>query len=503
MVLHRLSSRSALAFLAVAALLCCGQAASAAEKQAKYVFFIIGDGMAQPQRTSTEMFLAAREGKPHGTVKLAMSQLPAHGMMTTHAANSIIPDSADTATAMACGVKTNSGMLGVTPDNKPVKNVAELAKEKGKKVGVISTVSIDHATPGGFYAHQESRDNYHEIAHELVKSGFDFFGGGGFKDPAGKKSKAPQGDAIEAAKAAGYKVVTGREGFEKLSQNDGKVIVVNEWLQDSQAMPYMIDRTKKDLSLAELVTKAAEVLDGPQGFFIMAEGGKVDWACHANDAAGAIGDVLDVDAAVVAAQEFAKKHPDETLILVTGDHECGGLTIGFAGTKYNSFYNVLTGQKMSFQAFTDKMAEFKKSCGGNCSFDAVKPVVEETFGLKFAGDAKDAAVLKEFEVAKVKEAFDLYMAAPADAKSGYGADGKDPQSYLLYGGYNPLSVTLTHLLNQKAGLGWTSYSHTGVPVTVSAGGAGAEAFGGMYDNTDIAKKLKSAMGLPAAQVASN
>ncbi|QLA18178.1 alkaline phosphatase [Desulfolutivibrio sulfoxidireducens] len=495
MVLHKSFSRSALAFLALAVVLCCGQAGFAAEKQAKYVFFIIGDGMAQPQRTSTEMFLAAREGKPHGTVKLSMSKLPAQGMMTTHAANSIIPDSADTATAMACGVKTNSGMLGVTPDNKAVKNVAELAKEKGKKVGIISTVSIDHATPGGFYAHQESRDNYHEIAHELVKSGFDFFGGGGFKDPEGKKSKAPQGNAIEAAKAAGYKVVTGKEGFEKITKNDGKVIVINEWLQDSKAMPYLIDRTVKDMSLADLVAKAAEVLDGPQGFFIMAEGGKVDWACHANDAAGAIGDVLDVDAAVDVALAFQKKHPDETLILVTGDHECGGLTIGFAGTKYASFYHVLTGQKMSFQAFTDKMAEFKKNCGQNCSFDAVKPVIEESFGLKFAGDAKDAAVLKEFEVAKIKEAFDLYMAATEDAK-GYGADGKDPQAYLLYGGYNPLSVTITHLLNQKAGLGWTSYSHTGVPVTVSAEGAGAAAFNGFYDNTDIAKKLKAAMGMP-------
>jgi alkaline phosphatase len=242
MVLRTSFSRSALALAVMAVLLCCGQVL-AAEKQAKYVFFIIGDGTAQPQRTSTEMFLAAREGKPHGTVKLSMSKLPAQGMMTTHAANSIIPDSADTATAMACGVKTNSGMLGVTPDDKAVKSVAELAKAQGKKVGIISTVSIDHATPGGFYAHQESRDNYHEIAHELVKSGFDFFGGGGFKDPEGKKSKAPQGNAVEAAQAAGYKVVTGREGFEKITKNDGKVIVVNEWLQDSKAMPSFFART--------------------------------------------------------------------------------------------------------------------------------------------------------------------------------------------------------------------------------------------------------------------
>ncbi len=480
------TSRRIAFFAAMLAILAMSAPSFGAE--AKYVFFIIGDGMAQPQRTSAEMYLAAKEGKPHGSVKLLMDQLPAQGMMTTYSANSIIPDSADTATAMACGVKTNSGMVGVTPDSKTAKNVAEMAKESGKKVGVISTVSIDHATPAGFYAHQPSRNNYYEIGMELAKSGYDFFGGGGFKDPDGKKSKAPDGNVIEEAKKNGYKVVTGKEAMEKLTPADGKVIVVNEWLQDSKAMPYKMDRTEKDMNLADLVTKAAEMLDNPNGFFIMAEGGKVDWACHANDAAGAINDALDVDGAVQAALKFQEKHPDETLVLVTGDHECGGLTIGFAGTKYDSFYDVLDGQKLSFQAFTDEMDKLLKERGKDLTFDEVKPLVEASFGLKFAGEEKDPLVLKDFELAQVKDAFER-------AKAGDAEKSKDPQTYLLYGGYNPLSVTLTHLLNQKAGLGWTSYSHTGVPVTVSAAGAGSEMFNGSYDNTDIAKKLAKAMGL--------
>jgi alkaline phosphatase len=468
-------------------------------KTAKYVFLIIGDGMAQPQRTSTEMYMAAKEGKPHGTYKLAMSQLPAQGIFTTFAANSIIPDSADTATAMACGRKTNSGMVGVTPDGQPIRNISEIAKEHGMKIGIISTVSLDHATPAGFYAHQNSRNNYHEIAQELVKSGFDFFGGGGIKDPEGKKAK-DQSKKInfwEAAKEAGYKVVNNKDEFTKLTAGDGKVIVINEWLQDSSAMPYLMDRTDKDMNLAELVAKAAEMLDGPQGFFIMAEGGKVDWACHANDAVATINDMIDVDNAVKAALRFAEKHPEETLIVVAGDHETGGMTIGFAGTQYDSYYQVLDNQKMSYVQFSDTVvAEYKKSKAGDYIFEDLQPSIEKEFGFKFAGDSKDMMVLQTHEIAQVKDAFQRSMAGEEEGS-------KDPVIYLLYGGYDPLTVTLTHLLNQKAGLGWTSYSHTGLPVTASAVGANAELFGGYYDNTDICAKLKTAMGFPVeAKVAS-
>lgn len=460
-------------------------------KPAKYVFLIIGDGMAQPQRTSTEMYLAAKEKKPHGSVKLAMSQLPAQGIFTTFAANSIIPDSADTATAMACGVKTNSGMVGVTPEGKPVRTVAEIAKEKGMKVGIISTVSLDHATPACFYAHQKSRNNYHEIAQELVKSGFDFFGGGGIKDPTGKKAKegTTKINIWDAAKDAGYKLVKTKADFEKLTAQDGKVIVVNEWLQDSAAMPYTMDRSDKDMSLDSLVAKAAEMLDGPQGFFIMAEGGKVDWACHANDAVATINDMIDVDNTVKVALKFAEKHPEETLIVVAGDHETGGMTIGFAGTKYASYYEVLDNQKMSYVEFTDKViTPYKKSKSGDYKFEDVQPAIEKEFGFKFQGDPKDMMVLQPYEIAQIKDAFNRSMAGEQEGS-------KDPLIYLLYGGYEPLAVTLTHILNQKAGLGWTSYSHTGLPVTASAGGANAELFSGYYDNTDIAAKLKTAMGV--------
>ncbi|MDD3310643.1 alkaline phosphatase [Pseudodesulfovibrio sp.] len=461
-------------------------------KTAKYVFLFIGDGMGLPQRAASAAYI----GK-----KLAIDAMPAQGITTTFANNRFITGSAASATALATGVKTNINYIGVDPNFKPVKTVAELAKEQGKKVGIVSSVSVDHATPAAFYAHVKTRKMYHEIDHALADSGFDFFAGGGLKDPTGKKSKAPLGDALKKAEHNGYKVVTDKQAFMALKPGDGKILAWNNWLQDDQALPYVMDMTADDITLPEFTAKAIEMLDNDKGFFLMVEGGKIDWACHANDAAASIRNTLSFDDSVKQALAFYDKHPGETLIVVTGDHECGGLTLGFAGTHYESYYNVLGGQKVSFQKFTDEILKDFKAKGG--SFEDMKPVIAAQFGLKFEGDPKaDHMVLADFEVKELENAFNRSM-------SGDKIQGGD---YLLYGEYDPLSVTLTHLLNGKAGLGWTSYKHTGVPVSTSAIGVGSEAFNGSYDNVDVALRMMSAMGIDpkphyasatGAQVAAN
>ncbi|WP_319583375.1 alkaline phosphatase [uncultured Pseudodesulfovibrio sp.] len=458
-------------------------AGSAWAKDAKYVFFFIGDGMGLPQRAASSAYL----GK-----KLAIDSMPAQGITTTFANDRFITGSAASATALATGVKTNINYIGVDPSFKPVKTIAEMARDKGMKVGIVSSVSVDHATPAAFYAHVKTRSMYHEIDHALADSGFDFFAGGGLKDPQGKKSKAPMGDALEKAKANGYKVITDKKDFMALKPGDGKVIAWNAWLQDGKALPYVMDMTDKDITLPEFTGKAIEMLDNDKGFFLMVEGGKIDWACHANDAAASIDNTVSFDKAVQKAMAFYEKHPDETLIVVTGDHECGGLTLGFAGTKYGSNYEILSHQKVSFQKFTDEtLADFKKKGG---DFNAMKSIITADFGLKFEGDAKtDPMVLADYQLADIEQAFNRSMA-------GEKVKGGD---YLLYGDYDPLSVTLTHVLNQKAGLGWTSYKHTGVPVSTSAIGVNSQAFNGSYDNKDVATKIMASMGMPAHAVYSN
>ena len=228
---------------------------------------------------------------------------------------------------------------------------------------------------------------------------------------------------------------------------------------------------------------------------MMVEGGNIDWACHANDAMAAIGDLVAFNEAIGEAVKFMKKHPKETLIVVTGDHETGGLTVGFAGTKYDNFFTVLQGQKVSFQHFTDViLKDYRAKCGGTFDFEDMKPVITASFGLKFEGDAAaDRTVLKEFEIAMLQEAFNRSMGGETEKS-------KDEMTYRLYGGYDPLAVSLTQILNQKAGLGWTTYSHTGVPVATAAVGLAAEAFGGYYDNTDLFKKFCSVLGIATEPV---
>ena len=158
--------------------------AAAKNPNAKYVFLFIGDGMGLPQRAAT----AAYTGK-----QLAIDGMSAQGITTTFAADRFITGSAASATALASGIKTNINYIGVDPNFKPVKTIAEMAKDQGKKVGIVSSVSIDHATPAAFYAHVKTRKMYHEIDVALARSGFDFFAGGGLKDPQGKKIQGASG----------------------------------------------------------------------------------------------------------------------------------------------------------------------------------------------------------------------------------------------------------------------------------------------------------------------
>nr|WP_321502424.1 alkaline phosphatase [uncultured Dethiosulfovibrio sp.] len=475
------STRSATRFMA-AFVLVLMLAAGASAQTAKYVFFMIGDGMSLTQRNAAEIYLASKAGhdaRP-GIVKLAMSTMPIQGMSTTYSTNSIITDSAAAGTALATGNKTASGVIAMDPTGTvSYETIAQKAHKKGMKVGIVSSVSIEHATPASFYAHRPSRKDYYELALQLPESGFEYFAGGGFTKPKGKKGDQP--DVVEIIKGAGYCFVEDMDGFRKLSPSDGKVVAVNPVLKDGKALPYEIDRRDDSISLAEFTAKGVELLDNPNGFFMMVEGGKIDWACHANDAVSSIGDTIAFDQAVQVALDFYRAHPDETLVVVTGDHETGGLSIGFAGTKYDTFFQKLDGQTVSYEDFDLVISSYRKSTDGKGSMEEFFPQVESAFGIKMEE-------LSQSDVAELKRAFSESMKGKDDRS-------KDQESFLLYGGYEPFSMALTHLINRQAGISWTSYAHTGVPVPVSAAGVAQDSFNGYYDNTDIYHKMASAMGL--------
>lgn len=211
-----------------------------AAQGAKYVFLFIGDGMALPQINAAEVYLqAVNEGKP-GLQKLHLTQMPAQGLTTTYSANAFITDSAAAATALACGYKTNSGVIAMDPAKKvPFKTVAEMAKESGMKVGIVSSVSIDHATPACFYAHEPTRKNYYEIDMALAKSDFDYFAGGGLKKPTDPGKDKPS--AYDVARENGFTVTRTVEDFQALEPGVGKAFAVSPALDGSKAMDYQID----------------------------------------------------------------------------------------------------------------------------------------------------------------------------------------------------------------------------------------------------------------------
>ena len=348
------------------------------------------------------------------------------------------------------------------------------------KVGIISTVNLNHATPAAFYAHQASRNKYYEIGEEMIASGFEYFAGGGLKKKTGYDKEKPLPNLYDLATEAGYTVTFTNEEAAAVTAETGKVILIDEYLADSDAMAYELDRTDEMWSLADYVKKGIEVLDNEKGFFMMCEGGKIDWACHANDAATTIHDTIALADAIQVAIDFAKDHADETLILVTGDHETGGLSIGFAGTDYDTYLTLLESQKISFQKFDDEyIAKYKEN---KTTFKEALADIETLFGLKAKGKEGDKLVLTDYELEQLRTAFEKSI---NDTETG--ADAQ--QEYVMYGNYDPLSVTLTHILNSKSGISFTSYSHTGLPVAVLADGVSADEFNGYYDNTDIFIKM--------------
>jgi alkaline phosphatase len=494
---------SILAISAVSFLICISSPTGRADFQdehsgshPKFIFLFIGDGMATPQIHATEAYLGflAQNAGNRGSIKvktLAMTGFPVLGMQKSSARNSFITGSAAAGTALACGIKTNINIISMYPDARtPCTTLAESARAQGMKVGIVTSVSLDHATPAVFYAHTSSRMAYQEIDRQLLRSGFDYFAGGGF---------ISMNDVEKQAAANGFVYVDTRAEFDGLKPGSGKIIAVNPYLDHSKAIPYALNRLSADgpgedyegsITLAEFTQKGIQLLNNDNGFFMMVEGGKIDWACHANDARAVIEDIIALDDAVKAALDFADRHPSETLIIVTGDHETGGLALGSAGTAYEAHYKKMEAQKLAFDDFNSKILALYKNAHTPAPDDIdadMWKIIMDYFGMdgsQLTPDSKDD--LSEYEIKQLEEAFDLAM-------TGINIHTED-ENRLLYGTYNPLSVTLTHLLNSKSGLGWTSYAHTALPVPVFAIGIGSNIFDGYYDNSDVARKIFKIMG---------
>ena len=251
-----------------------------------------------------------------------------------------------------------------------------------------------------------------------------------------------------------------------------KAVVINEVL-DEAFMPFAIDGKKGETTLADHTEKAIEMLYNENGFFLMIEGGNIDHACHANDAAAVVQEVFAFDEAIGKAVDFYKKHPNDTLIIVTGDHETGGMSIGYISSRFNAQIETLALQKGSHKKFINEIASIIQK--KNASLELIKKPVLDFFGI-------DLNALSAAEKASLERAFKQSVTDP-------NYDWKNKELYMLYGGNEPLSNELLKIFNARAGIGWTTYVHTGQPVPVFAIGKDSELFKGYYDNTEIYSKI--------------
>ena len=446
--------------------------------EVKYVFYFIGDGMGSNQVLGAEMYRSALQGQPLGRVQTLMTTFPYSGSASSYSKSNGITDSAAAGTCLATGSKTTNGMLGVAPDSSRLTSIAEALKAQGWGIGIMTTVAIDHATPGAFYAHVPKRSSYYKIGEQLSESNFDFFGGAGFHHPQGKKDDKKV-NLYRLAEKKGYTIAHGlEEGLtvsgERLTE---KMILVqkddDQGAKHGDNLRYAIDRQEGDLTLAQIVSTAIPFLEARhERFFMMVEGGMIDYASHSDDAATAFGEVWDMDEAMRVAYAFYKAHPDETLIVVTADHETGGLALG--NSDYTLYLDQLQYQKCSSWVLSDRFAELFEA-KKKPSWPAAQQVFRENLGF---WDQVEISLDEE------KELKALYKAACQKK-------GKDTKT--MYKSINQLADAGVALLDKKAHVGWTTRAHSAHAVPIFSVGVNAQLFSGWHDNTEIAPLILKAI----------
>ena len=447
----------------------------AANDQAKYVFFFIGDGMGLNQVAMTEMFKAQKNDGKIGAETLCFTQFPYTGLARTYSTDNSITDSAAGGTALATGKKTKNGTISMDREHKvPLKTIAERAKEKGKAVGIMTSVSVDHATPASFYAHTPSRSMYYEIGSFIPGSQFDFFAGSGFLSPD-KKDDSSKENLFDMFNKSGYKVIRGIENYQEVTNDTEKVILIQKEGKAVDSFPFAIDREDDDMSVAQITEKAIDFLAKKnKGFFMMVEGGKIDWSSHSNDAGTTIYEVMDMDEAVCLAYEFYKQKPDSTLIVVTADHETGGLGLGVEG--YTLSFNNFASQKMSQTALSRSIFKLFKD-DHHINWHKFKDFIEDKTGLwddfKPTED-QEKAIKHSFESAIKKR-------DQEKTKSEYSED-------------SALAALIIKTINRVSRVGWTSNTHTASYVPVYAIGVGADKFTGIMENTDVPNSIAEIAG---------
>lgn len=440
-----------------------GTAATAHADEANYIFYFIGDGMGPGAVMVTQNYLRTTTERPD--TALLMTTFPVASLCTTYSASSPVTDSAAAGTALATGTKTRNGMLGMAPDTTEVTSIARRLQTKGYGIGLVTTVAADDATPAAFYAHVPSRGMYHEIGRQAAASGYDFIGGAGLRGFSDKNG-LPTGLASEFDRY-NYTTVRGTSGLDKTDAK--KILMLGTDTIHPNHLGYSIEASKNSFDITDMTRAAIAHLqkNKPATFFLMVEGGAIDHGGHANDAGTVIHDTMKFDEALREAYNFYLAHPTETLIIVTADHETGGMSLGNIPMGYMANTSLIEAQKMSKDSFSD-MCKNMIFTDNIPSWEEMQQILADNFG--FGGPVQ----LTESELAELQQSYtDTFVNRSAE------------QIQALYNQYCPFAADVLNILDRHTGIGWTSIHHTGNPVPVFAIGVGAEKFSSMQDNVKI------------------
>ncbi len=435
------------------------------------MFYFLGDGMGMGPVMTTQAYLRQVQGNSDG---LVMSQLPVASMAMTYSASSPVTDSAAAGTALSTGTKTNNGMLGVDPDSSAVTSIARMLKDEGWGVGVVTSVAPDDATPGAFYAHVPSRSQYYEIGVQGAESGYDILAGAGLRREKDKKGNPT--DLVERFQEAGYQILRGPADIPSASAT--KMLLLNSpGVSHNNNISYTIDSVATALTLPQITATAIEHLQrvSPERFFLMVEGGNIDHALHANDGGAAVKEILNFDQAIALAYEIYNAHPEETLIVVTADHDTGGMALGNGYRHYEADLQYIDYQCISKDKFSEQCRALAKE--GTPTWEDMKEILTSQLGLYGAVpvDEKQDAYLQQL----FTDTFLNHTAS--DTKS-------------LYADYNAFAGGVYKTLNDIVGIGFTTTHHSGNPVPVFAAGPGAEIFAPVNNNSEIPGKILRILG---------
>ena len=422
-----------------------------AGKPAKYVFLMIGDGM------GPEFCRLYFNQFPNSNFSKFATRIPT-GTNNVHGRTT---DSAASGTALACGIKTYNGAIGVDKDGKPRSSLARLLQKRNWNIGIISSVGINDATPGTHYGNRATRKDRAGIIADLLASNFNFFGISFYLKPA---PEFKESDLCKALKRCGYNVVKGKD-MKTLKPGRNVVMATTEY-SNSKA---------PETKLAAVTAKAAELLSANgQSFFLMVEGGAIDHCNHRNDSAFAIREMIEFDAAIGEALKFAEKHPDETLIVVTADHDTGGTKINDLSKNRKGFHLV---QKKSLGELTSMVNEMKKRKASSAEM------------IRAITDAVGMVNLSPEEGARIEAACNSFISGKRTKTDKFTAS-------MGYGKYNPLVIEAMRIRDNRNGFTYTSFSHTPVKVITFVKGAGMENFKAPLENSDIPHRIATAAGFP-------